>query len=95
MRASHRRQDEQRGRPPERPAPEHGSHLSAPSAAREARRDDLRISRVDLNGAQLKLGRERPYYEGRQMTFFAEGGWGFFVVDVKSPRIDGAKSDWD
>jgi arabinofuranosyltransferase len=50
-----------------------------------------------LNGAQLKLGRERPFYEGRAMTVFdgGFGGWRLWVVDVKAPRIDGQKSPWE
>jgi hypothetical protein len=50
-----------------------------------------------LNGAQLELGRERPFYEGRAMTAFdgGPGGWLLWVVDVKAPRVDGQKSPWE
>jgi len=48
-----------------------------------------------LNGKEIELGRDRPYYEGRAVRTFAERGWGIFVVDVKSPRIDGLLSPWE
>jgi hypothetical protein len=48
-----------------------------------------------LNGKEIELGRDRPYYEGRAYTLFLERGWGMFVVDVKAPRIDGLKSPWE
>ncbi len=48
-----------------------------------------------LNGKEIEVGRDRPYYEGRAYNMFTERGWGIFVVDVKAPRIDGLKSPWE
>jgi hypothetical protein len=48
-----------------------------------------------LNGAQLQLGRERPYYEGRAMAQLTNAGWALFVVDVRAPRVDGRTSEWE
>ena len=46
-------------------------------------------------GAQIELGRDRPYYEGRPAVVFEQGGWGFLVVDIRAPRTDGKRSEWD
>jgi hypothetical protein len=54
-----------------------------------------RLRWLVLNGAQMQLGREAPYYEGREMVLFREGGWGFYVVDIRAPRSDGMKSPWE
>jgi hypothetical protein len=48
-----------------------------------------------LNGKEIELGRDRPYYEGRAYNRFLERGWGIFVVDVRAPRVDGLKSPWE
>jgi hypothetical protein len=48
-----------------------------------------------LNEKEIELGHHRPYYEGRAVLTFVERKWRIFVVDVKSPRVDGLLSPWE
>jgi hypothetical protein len=62
---------------------------------RLAHRQTTHFRWLVLNEKELELGHHRPYYEGRALGMFAERGWRIFVVDVRSPRIDGLLSPWE